>query len=255
MENKILFFDIDGTLAMRGKIPPSNIEALKLLKEKGYFTFICTGRAPFYAQGLFQDLVSGIISCNGRYIIYEGKKLHGEQLSEDELTYYQEQFKTIDCGALLISDHKSYAFHLNDQQIEGLKNNYGANRIDIYDPKQPYYAFDLFYTSPEHYQLITTTFQDTLVINDHGGLGHCDCSTINYDKGSAIAHLLAHFNIPIEHSYAFGDGYNDQAMFREVAHKIAMGNAVDVLKEKATYITDTIDNDGIMKALQHLELI
>ena len=38
-------------------------------------------------------------------------------------------------------------------------------------------------------------------------------------------------------------------MFREVNHCIAMGNAVNELKEKATYITDSVDNNGIAKAL------
>ena len=33
---KVLFFDIDGTLAIRKKIVPSALEALKKLKEKGY---------------------------------------------------------------------------------------------------------------------------------------------------------------------------------------------------------------------------
>ena len=55
--------------------------------------------------------------------------------------------------------------------------------------------------------------------------------------------------------HAFGDGYNDQAMFREVGHGIAMGNAVDVLKEKATYITDNFDQEGILKALYHEKLL
>lgn len=45
--NKIFFFDIDGTLAIHHHIPKSNLEALQLLKDKGYLTFICTGRAPF----------------------------------------------------------------------------------------------------------------------------------------------------------------------------------------------------------------
>ena len=44
-------------------------------------------------------------------------------------------------------------------------------------------------------------------------------------------------------------------MFREVGQCIAMGNGVDVLKEKATYITDTVDNEGIYKALKHYELL
>lgn len=45
--DKILFFDIDGTLGKHGVITESNLKVLHLLKEKGYKTFICTGRAPF----------------------------------------------------------------------------------------------------------------------------------------------------------------------------------------------------------------
>ena len=43
--------------------------------------------------------------------------------------------------------------------------------------------------------------------------------------------------------------------FREAGQRIAMGNGVDILKEKATYITDTVDNEGIYKALKHYELL
>jgi len=174
MEKKILFFDIDGTLGVRGKITPSNIEALKALKEKGYLTFICTGRSPFYANNLFQDLVSGIISCNGRYIVYEGKKLFGKELTLDELNFYKSTLNTIDCGALFISDEKSYTYQLNNSQIQQLKQDYGAHRIDFYTDDLPYYAFDLFYTSKDHFNAIVTSFKDSLVINDHGVRGHCD---------------------------------------------------------------------------------
>ena len=55
--DKILFFDIDGTLGQHGVITESNLKALHLLKEKGYKTFICTGRAPFYAKRLFVELL------------------------------------------------------------------------------------------------------------------------------------------------------------------------------------------------------
>ena len=34
--DKILFFDIDGTLGQHGVITESNLKALHLLKEKGY---------------------------------------------------------------------------------------------------------------------------------------------------------------------------------------------------------------------------
>ena len=47
---KIFFFDIDGTLAIKKHIPQNNKKMLQKLKEKGYLTFICSGRAPFYAK-------------------------------------------------------------------------------------------------------------------------------------------------------------------------------------------------------------
>lgn len=253
MDKKIFFFDIDGTLAIKGKIPDNNIKALKSLKEKGYLTFICTGRSPFYAQNLFNDLVSGYICCNGRYILYQGKKLHGQAFTKEELEFYQQKMNELDLGAMFVSDDKAYTYHLNDKQIKRVEHEYGSERIETYKQDQPYYTFDIFYT--HQYNEMVELFKDQLIINDHGGIGDCDCSTINYDKGHGILHLLNHFHISQDNAYAFGDGYNDQAMFREVTHAIAMGNAVDVLKEKATYITDSIDHDGITKALQYFHIL
>jgi len=48
---------------------------------------------------------------------------------------------------------------------------------------------------------------------------------------------------------AFGDAQNDESMIRAVGYGIAMGNAVDSLKEIAFDVTDDCDSDGIAKAL------
>lgn len=253
MNKKIFFFDIDGTLAIKGKIPESNLEVLKVLKEKGYLTFICTGRAPFYAQHLFEDLVSGYICCNGRYILYQGQKIHGEMLSLEEMNYYLRKINELQIGALFVSDEKSYAYHLNDKQYIDVCHEYGSDRIERYVENQNYYTFDLYYT--HQYKQVVECFQNDLIINDHGGRGDCDCSTIRYDKGNGIKHLLNYFRISPKDAFAFGDGYNDQAMFREVGFAIAMGNAVTELKQKATYVTDSIDNEGIKKALEFFHII
>lgn len=248
---KIFFFDIDGTLAIHGVIPEGNLKALKLLQDQGHFTFICTGRAPFYAQNLFGNLVSGLITCNGRYIIYQGKKLYGKAFLPEELSYYYEKIKAFNAGAMFVSDEVAVPYLLDDAQIEGIKDEYGIQRTQTNASLLPFYTFDLFYHDLQQRDTLIQAFDKELVINDHGGHGSCDCSTIGFDKGDGIAYLLKYFHIDKENAYAFGDGYNDQAMFREVGHGIAMGNAVDVLKQKATYITDSIDQDGILKALQH----
>lgn len=252
---KIFFFDIDGTLAIHGHIPQSNLEALNQLKKKGYLTFICTGRAAFYAKKMFKDIVSGYIACNGRYITYQGQKLHGEAFSSSELMSLKEKFDKLNIGAMFVSDHQSYVYHLTPQQIKEVQNEYGEDHITLEKKDLSFYTFDLFYQNLKQRDEMIQVFKNELIINDHGGHGSCDCSTIHFDKGHAIAYLLNHFHISQDNAYAFGDGYNDQAMFREVSHRIAMGNAVDILKEKATFITDTIDNDGIMKALKHENIL
>ncbi len=48
----------------------------------------------------------------------------------------------------------------------------------------------------------------------------------------------------------FGDGPNDSGNLDYVGLKIAMGNATPELKEKADYVTGTIEEDGIFNALR-----
>ena len=53
---------------------------------------------------------------------------------------------------------------------------------------------------------------------------------------------------------AFGDGGNDITMLRHVGYGIAMGNARDEVKSVADYVTDTVDEDGVVQALHRFVL-
>ena len=54
---------------------------------------------------------------------------------------------------------------------------------------------------------------------------------------------------------AFGDSLNDVEMFKHASISIAMGQGNQQLKEMATFITTSIDNDGILNACLHFHLI
>ena len=251
--NKLLFFDIDGTLTLNGKLIGDNEKALKQLKEKGYYTFICTGRAPYYAEKLFGDLVSGIISCNGRYASFKGERILGKAFDQDEIEDIKHKLLSINCGGLFVSDTFSSPFNLDDHTLEYVKKEYGDKRILKQDG--PYYTCDFFYQDLDQREVLFNTFKDDFIINDHGGHGSCDNSTSSFDKGSAVKYITEYFSLNKEDTYAFGDGYNDQAMFKEAGTGITMGNGVDALKEKADYITDSIENNGIYNALRHFKLL
>ena len=75
------------------------------------------------------------------------------------------------------------------------------------------------------------------------------------DKGQGVLAMAAHIGLDVSHTLAFGDGGNDLSMIRTAGIGIAMGNAIDVLKADADYITTSVDDDGIRNALKHFELI
>lgn len=253
--NKLFFFDIDGTLTVQGVTPKEHLDALSLLRQKGYLTFICTGRAPFYAQKLYKDLVSGYVTCNGRYILYQGNALYKKAFTKEEFAFYTERFDQLGCGYFMVSDEKMFLKGVEGMSLKRAAQDYGEERFLTAPGNLPYYTLDLFYKNTDHRDRIIQELKDILVINDHGGKGSADCSTIDFDKGHAIAYLMNYFHIDADHCYAFGDGYNDQAMFREAGNRIAMGNAVDVLKEKASYVTTAVNDGGIMHALKHLGVL
>ncbi len=252
--DKIFFFDIDGTLAFHGKIPQSNIEALQALKDNGYKTYICTGRAVYYAKRLFGDLVTGYIACNGRYIEENDQKLYAKAFTKEELEEYLHRFDTLDIGCFFVSDDGAYYRHISDKVYQDLLRDYGEDHLHPYQGENAnLYTFDLFFLA-DRFEELQEALKDCLILNNHYN-GSCDCTTISFDKGNAIHYLLDYYNIDKENSYAFGDGANDVYMFREAGNKIAMGNAIEPLKQQATYVTDDYDQEGIKKALIYYKII
>lgn len=69
-------------------------------------------------------------------------------------------------------------------------------------------------------------------------------------KGNALKRLMEKEGVRPEEVLAFGDGENDISLFRAVSHSIAMGNAEDYVKEHATDVTGTNNEDGIVMALE-----
>ena len=76
--NKLLFFDIDGTLAMPGRtVSQRTRDAIRAVRANGHKAFICTGRSPELVN---EDILSigfdgGIFHAGGRAMI-DGKTVY-----------------------------------------------------------------------------------------------------------------------------------------------------------------------------------
>ena len=74
-------------------------------------------------------------------------------------------------------------------------------------------------------------------------------------KAMGLIRLWDYFNIPLSSTVAFGDSMNDYDIVKTAGIGIAMGNAMEELKEAADYVTDAVDSDGIRNACVHFGLI
>lgn len=66
--------------------------------------------------------------------------------------------------------------------------------------------------------------------------------------------LSSYYGIDREKIIAIGDSENDLSMIEFAGMGIAMGNAIDIVKNKADFITDTNDNNGVAKAINKFVL-
>ena len=69
-------------------------------------------------------------------------------------------------------------------------------------------------------------------------------------KGEAVKRLAEILKIRPEEVICMGDSENDLSMIKYAGLGIAMGNAIDLVKENSDYITDTNENSGVGKAIE-----
>lgn len=73
-------------------------------------------------------------------------------------------------------------------------------------------------------------------------------------KGTSLNHLIQQLGISGDEVIAIGDSHNDLSMIEFAGLGVAMGNALEEIKAKADFITDTNMNDGVAKVVEEFIL-
>ena len=257
---KAIFFDVDGTLVSFNThaIPTSALDALTAVKKKGIKIFIATGRALRQLNNLHGISFDGYITMNGAYCVNARHEIISKSIIPQEdveaLLRYQEEKGTFPVG-FMTTEEETVSF-INDKVIELFK------LVNL--PLPPVKSFREAVHDEILQMEIYTDGEQELEINQKV-LVHCQATRWNpvftdinlrgCNKQSGIDHILKYYDIPLGETMCFGDGGNDISMLRHAAVSVAMGNASDEVKRTAGYITDTVDNDGIWKALKHFGII
>lgn len=254
---KILFFDIDGTLLELGQkeMHQELIIALNEVKKKGIKIFLATGRAPFVVPTFHGIEFDGVLSFNGSYCYTNNELIYKKPMDKKDIQTLVDNAKKLNKAVTLAGINKM-GCNFDDEILEEyfMIANQHAHVIDEFNE----------FMKEEIYQMMvaTTENQDELILENTTTLKvarwwnkACDIIPCDGGKDIGIQKILDYYNFKKDEAMAFGDGGNDISMLKYVGTGVAMGNAKDDVKAIADYITDSVQEDGIVSALKHFNII
>ena len=77
---------------------------------------------------------------------------------------------------------------------------------------------------------------------------------VRADKGTALRLVAGKLDIPLGQVLAIGDNPNDMPMFAAAGTSVAMGNAPPEVKDSATVVGPTNDDEGVAWAVRRFVL-
>ena len=76
-----------------------------------------------------------------------------------------------------------------------------------------------------------------------------------YDKGKGVRIVAEHYGMDIADTIGFGDSMNDLEMIETVGCSVCMANGSPALQAKSDLVCPAVEEDGLYKAFEQLELM
>ena len=250
----LLLFDLDGTLLKTDKtISYKTIEAVNRCKEIGCLIGISTARSESNSEKFLTQVHPDLIISSGgaivRFrdnIIYEAGFTKEETGKIIETALYiggEEREITVDTIDAHYWNYKILPAEQDASWGETIYTDYknfdhAALKICVQLPNDSYA------------EEISRSVNDCKHIRFSDGEWY-KFSKVQATKEKALSNIMKIIDCPLEDIIAFGDDYSDIGMLKMCGKGIAMGNAIDAVKEIADEVIGSNDNDGIAEWLEN----
>lgn len=258
MKEKLIFFDIDGTIIdhFKKEIPESTIKALKLLQKNNHKVAIASGKGPEFIKNLFDDIeIDTFVALNGNYVVYNNEIIYENYIDGNEVKQFTDYCLENNLAFVVSDVECTKTLYQNDERIR----DYYA-QFSLGYPKVINKIVD--YNKYLQMSIMIKEEQETPIINQFDNLTFVRMSPLGMNivpvgglKEKGIEKILESTDFSSDDVIVFGDGLNDIGMFKLANTSVAMGNAYQELKNQATMVTDHISENGIYNACRKLNLI
>lgn len=261
MNQKICFFDIDGTLWDRQqKIPMSTVHAIQKLRENGHLAYLNSGRTRTFirGEGLFELGFDGVVAGCGTYVESAGKieqniilphEVVCETVAELKKTHMPLVLEGHDCLYADAEDFPGdffygYLVNLMGKDLQPIAGHEGRWQINKMSVNMVHEKMDqVLGTLNKHFQIVY-----------HAG-EFMELVPKGVSKASGMDYVCKLHGIDIKDTLAFGDSTNDLEMLEHAGVGVVMGNGTPDAKEVGDFVTKSIHEDGLFHALSHFKLI
>ena len=264
----ICFFDIDGTLAWQDprvaqELPEDERDlspypneavsrAIRTFVANGNMAFICTGRTLSCIHPRLLELPwSGVVCLAGGYAELDGHIVRNAAMSPgllQRLAPYLEQ-----SGEVIRFEGLDRVVRMSADAPDS--DGYARTVGDAVTKLKHYSAYKILMSTALANRIAQDKGIEPLLCFNELELEVTEISPRECTKRTGIQAVLGALGPNHGTVYGIGDASNDVALMETVDVGIAMGNAPEFLKDKADYVTDSIDHDGVVTALEHFGLI
>jgi Cof subfamily protein (haloacid dehalogenase superfamily) len=261
---KCVSIDLDGTLLnSQHQISKENISALNELQKKGYEIILNTGRAykDIVKIKEIQNMDVPIICLNGSVLYSKTKNLIFE--TSIPISTYKKIFSTLQKIGVHVLVYTNYGgfpstlpplHHKSNEELDTLFGEFNYDEILNKENLKIYKLIALVQNDrlekiEEVNKRLTNKFDIAMASSFPNNV---EITSNEAQKGQALLRYQHIMNLSFDEIIAFGDGGNDLAQFEVATTSIAMGNAPLNIKEKATIVTKTNDEDGFAYAVCNL---
>ena len=256
-----LFFDIDGTLVSFNthEIPASTILALTQAKANGHRVYIAMGRPPIIITnlGAIEHLIDGYITTNGALCFVGKDVVSCLPIPKNDVMTCVEDSKEKGYSLIVVGQRDVAVLDPTGDVNRIFRQMLAVKNLDKASPLEEVLQQDILQLTP----FFPADYEPTLMarmpqcISGRWHPEFTDITANGADKGKGILAIARHEGFNPSHTVAFGDGGNDTSMILQAGIGIAMGNAIDELKQQADYVTTSVDDNGILNALRHFDVI
>ena len=255
---KVIFFDIDDTLrnSKTGFIPSTIPTVFQQLRDRGILTGIATGRGIFGVVPEIKALKPDFfVTLNGAYIEdKKGSVLYSHKIARDKVEEYIAWTKEVGIDYGLVGSHEAKLSRRTEMISQAIDPIYPDLEVDPdFYQKEDIYQMWTFEDQGDDLTLPESLASTLRMVRWHEHSS--DVVSISGSKATGVAKVVDQLGLKPENVMVFGDGLNDSELFDYAGISVAMGISHDNIKEKADYITKTLEENGIFDALEGFGMV